>query len=359
MEETYTMFQPATSAGEILEPPETEPAPEPLKITRKHFSRLGLFFFLGAIITYVVQIVPLVLISYFKPELTRNPNISLIITGLPQYLIGMPALIALARRLPAGQIEKHEMKGGHFVIAAMMAFSIMYVSNLIGIGMTTVIGFFKGGQVENAIVDLVGSLSIPLMFFFMVICAPLIEEYVFRKLIVDRTVRYGQGVAVILSGLMFGLFHGNLNQFVYAFPLGMFLAFLYVKTGNLKITIALHAIVNFMGSILATLMMDLVDPDGYLAILAGKINYDASYITYMRDNALGFLIYMTYVFSLLGVVLAGGVLVIIALARSQFRFAPGEVVIPKGKRFTTVILNVGMLIYCIFWGAMIVYQLII
>ena len=54
-------------------------------------------------------------------------------------------------------------------------------------------------------------------FLYMVICAPILEEYIFRKLIVDRTVKYGQGVAVVLSGLMFGLFHGNLNQFAYAF----------------------------------------------------------------------------------------------------------------------------------------------
>ena len=357
MEETNTMFQTATSTGEIFETSETEPAPESLKMTRKHFSRLGLFFFLGAIITYVVQIVPLVVISYLRPDLASDPNISLLITGLPQYLIGMPALIALVKRIPAAQVERHKMKGGHFAVAALMAFSIMYVSNFIGIGITFVIGLFKGGQVENVLADLVGSLSIPLMFFLMVICAPLVEEYVFRKLIVDRTVRYGQGVAVILSGLMFGLFHGNLNQFVYTFTLGMFLAFLYVKTGNLKITIALHAIVNFMGSILATLMMDLVDPDEYLAIFeSGSANN--AFAAYMRDNGLGFLIYMTYAFCLIGVVIAGGVLAIIALARSQVRFAPGEVVIPKGKRFITVILNVGMLIYCIFWGAMIVYQLL-
>lgn len=357
MDETNTMFQAATATGEIYGTPETVPAPEPLKMTRKHFSRLGLFFFLGAIITYAVQIVPLVLVSFFRPDLASDPNISLLITGLPQYLIGMPALILLVKRVPASQVEKHKMKGGHFAIAALIAYSIMYVSNLIGIGVTFVIGLFKGGQVENVLADLVGSLSIPLMFFLMVICAPLIEEYVFRKLIVDRTVRYGQGVAVILSGLMFGLFHGNLNQFIYTFTLGMFLAFLYVKTGNLKITIALHAIVNFMGSILATLMIDLVDFDEYLRILEGGIA-DSAFAVFMRDNGLGFLIYMTYAFCLIGTVIAGGVLAIIALARSQVRFAPGEVVIPKGKRFMTVILNVGMLIYCIFWGALIIYQLL-
>ena len=45
---------------------------------------------------------------------------------------------------------------------------------------------------------------------------------------------------MLFSGLMFGLFHGNLNQFVYAFVLGLCFGFIYVKTGNIRYTIGLH-----------------------------------------------------------------------------------------------------------------------
>ena len=67
----------------------------------------------------------------------------------------------------------------------------------------------------------------------------------------------------MVSGLMFGLFHGNLNQFVYAFVLGLFLAFLYVKTGNLKITIALHMMINFVGGIVSSWLMRMIDLTEY------------------------------------------------------------------------------------------------
>ena len=306
----------------------------------------------------IMQIVPSVLIAIFSSDWLNNPNFLLLLSAVPLYLFGMPALIALVTILPATPIERHNMKGGHFAIAALIAYAIMFGSNIIGVLITTVIGLLKGGMVENDLADLVGSLSIPLMFVYMVIIAPIMEEYVFRKLIVERTIRYGQGVAVVVSGLMFGLFHGNLNQFIYASTLGMFLAFLYVKTGNLKITIALHAIVNFLGSIVATTVVDLVDLDGYLEMLEDGFNYTA-YMDYMRDNALGFLIYLAYLVFLFGVIIAGGILLIIALAKSKIKFAPGEVIIPKGKRFRTVILNVGMLIYCIFWSIMIIYQLLL
>ena len=42
----------------------------------------------------------------------------------------------------------------------------------------------------------------------------------FRKLLIDRIVPFGQRVAVVVSGLAFGLFHGNFYQFFYAFSLG-------------------------------------------------------------------------------------------------------------------------------------------
>ena len=46
------------------------------------------------------------------------------------------------------------------------------------------------------------------------------------------------------SALCFGLFHGNLNQFFYAFLLGLVLAELALSTGCLWQAVLLHALVN-------------------------------------------------------------------------------------------------------------------
>ena len=57
---------------------------------------------------------------------------------------------------------------------------------------------------------------------------------------------------------MFGLFHGNLNQFVYTFLVGAFWAFIYVKTGRLRYTIYLHMALNFMGSVGSLFFLDAI-----------------------------------------------------------------------------------------------------
>lgn len=329
---------------------------EEIRITRKHFSSLGMFFFWGTIIITVLRQVPSVLLFFLAPDLLSDPNISLIASGVTLYFVGIPILVALVKIVPARPVEKHHMKGGSFAIAALIAYAIVFCSNFAGLIVTTVIGLLKGSEVGNAALNMMSSVNIFLLFILAVIVAPFIEEYVFRKLIVERTVRYGQGVAILLSGLMFGLFHGNLNQFVYAFTLGMFFAFLYVKTGKLKVTIALHMMINFLGSVLPMLAYELVDLDGYFEIIRNGFNTFAIF-DFIMENPLGWLIFEAYAFCILGVVLAGFVLLIVALATRKFQLAPGEVVIPRGKRFSTVMLNPGMLLYCTIWIIMIVIQL--
>lgn len=78
------------------------PAPsDPLKKHKSHFSKIGLFYFCGAIIISGVQISVITLIQLIAPQLMVNPNISLIISSLSMYLIAMPLLVIMYARSPA------------------------------------------------------------------------------------------------------------------------------------------------------------------------------------------------------------------------------------------------------------------
>ncbi|MCI8691165.1 MAG: CPBP family intramembrane metalloprotease [Lachnospiraceae bacterium] len=336
---------------ENMELPKTDVVRE----ARKHFSSLGLMFFLGAIVIYAVQLVPAALLSWLRPEWMQNGNLALMAGMLPMYLVGMPVLILLVKRIPAESPERRVMNAGHFTLSAIICFALVYLTNGLGNIITLLIGILKGGAVQNQVLEVTSSVSMWAIMLYMVICAPIMEEYVFRKLIVDRTVRYGQAAAVLVSGLMFGLFHGNLNQFIYAFVLGVFLAFLYVKTGNLKITIALHMLINFMGGAVSTWLMRLVDLDEYIRLVGG--NNAEAMAAFLRDNMLGLFAYLCLLIFLIGVTLAGLTLLIVFLAKRRFTFQKGSVVIPRGKRFSAVMVNAGMLIYSVFFTAIIIIQL--
>ncbi len=321
----------------------------------KNFSGLGWAFVIGSAVIMLVQTVAVRLVGMWKPEWTQDPTMALIIAILPMYLIGMPALILLAKRIPADKVEQRKMKAGHFILALIMCIAVMYVSNLVGSMITYIIGTLKGSAVNNTVANIASSANMAVTFIYMVICAPIMEEYVFRKLIVDRTVRYGQGVAVVVSGLMFGLFHGNLNQFVYAATMGMFLAFLYVKTGKLKITIAIHMIINFMGAVISVLVLDAIHYEEFVEVsYSGNLEATTAFIT---QHLLGFLAYYAYLFFIVIAMVVGIILFIVF--RKRLIVEAGEVSIPKGKRFRTIVVNSGMIVYCIFWIGMIIYQTIL
>ena len=176
------------------------------KSMKKSFSGLGLRFLIGTLIIYAVQIAVVAVVGQVKPEWLDNTTINLILSVMPLYLIGMPVLIAMVKQMPGEEPVKKSMKPGQFILALIMCFALMYCGNLVGTLITTVVGTLKGSAVDNALMTYATESNMIVTFIYMVICAPILEEYIFRKLIVDRIVKYGQGVAIVLSGLMLRLF---------------------------------------------------------------------------------------------------------------------------------------------------------
>ncbi|MBQ6888694.1 MAG: CPBP family intramembrane metalloprotease [Lachnospiraceae bacterium] len=327
------------------------------KDTKKYFSKLGLMFLLGCIVIFAVQRFIPQLINLIFPNLIIGYDAYFLSLMLPLYIIGIPVLILLVKQVPAAPVtEKKKMSVGHWIITFLMCYACIYLSNIVGLIITYIIGLIKNAPVQNTIVNITSLISPVTAFFIMVICAPIAEEIVFRKLLVDRASKYGEKVAILLSGFMFGLFHGNLNQFVYAFTLGCFLAFIYAKTRNVLHVILIHMGINFMGS---TLGQTIIEKSGYLDIAATleKASSPEEIMQIMSSNITGIAIYVVYALFLLVIVIAGAVLLIVN--RKKFTCSKGEIELPKGQSFSAVILNVGMILFSIFWIGMIIYQLFI
>lgn len=323
---------------------------------KKHFSRMGWLYVAAVVLIYALQMVIGIILRAVKPEWIINININLFFSMIPMYLVTFPLLaLMLKKDVPGEHIEKHKMTAGQYVLSAIICIGLAYAANIVGLIMTTVIGMLTGNTVDNAIAGVVNSASPWAVLFYTVLCAPIMEEFVFRKLIVDRAVHYGQGVAVVLSGLMFGLFHGNLNQFVYAAVIGTFLAYLYVKTGKLKITISLHMLFNFIGGFLPAVLMRKMDLESYLVFAE---NGSASGMMELIQHKFGwFLLYGLLVLFILSMLITGVVLFIVFAAKRKFVFSPGQTSIPKELKLSVALGNTGMAAFCLFWVISIVIQL--
>lgn len=293
-------------------------------ISKRDFSKLGFRMLFAAVAVYGVQIASQLVVMGVNPDLIYDMNLMLAATMIPMYAVGFPVAFMIMRTKDEVMIEKHRMKPYQFLMAFAMCYTLMMAGNIIGIVLTMGIGILKGEPVDNSLLDIVSNGNIWISAIYMVLLAPIFEEYLFRKLICARMLKYGQGMAVVMSGLIFGLFHANFNQFFYAFFLGCFFAFIYVKTGCLKYTIGLHMMVNFVGSVVGGLLLQ---------------NIDLENITLS-----GMMIYGIYAVCLFSVVITGAVLFLANL--TKFKVAPGEIAVEKGRRFDTAVMNAGMILYC-------------
>lgn len=252
-----------------------------MKQDKKYFSGIGFRYLFGTLLITVVQSIAMLIMNALSaqiPAIAADYTYTFLAAMLAMYLIGFPVVILFFRKIPVQDMsDKKKMSLGQWLTALFMSLAILYSFNLVGTAMTTVIGILKKGSVTNVMATITGSIHPVANLFIIVLCAPLVEEILFRKILVDRTIQYGEWISVVFSGFVFGLYHGNLNQFIYAFPLGCFFAFLYVKTKDIRYTISLHMVVNFFGSFVSQTLMDysqvFLAVYGYLLIVAMIVGF--------------------------------------------------------------------------------------
>ena len=203
------------------------------------------------LIGIIFQILFVNILSLTNPDLLSNINLLSILSSFCNYILPIPIFIYLMRKLECQKIRKDRLGIERLAIYVSVSFTLIFFGNLIGISITSIISSFTHNSIANPVENLVNSTNIILNIFLISFIGPIFEELFFRKLLIDRTVTYGAKVSIITSATLFAFFHGNLNQFFYAFLLGGFLAYVYLETGRIIYPIIIHMFVNLMGSVVS------------------------------------------------------------------------------------------------------------
>ena len=99
--------------------------------------------------------------------------------------------------------------------------------------------------------EIIYSGSVWLTILVSAVLAPVVEEFLFRGLVYRRLRKHAAPVVcALVSSLLFGLVHGNLVQFVYAFLVGMLICWVYEKFKTIWAPILFHAGANLIAVIL-------------------------------------------------------------------------------------------------------------
>lgn len=312
------------------------------KPVKKQFSRIGWSFCAIIAILTSAQLLLAVLVKTFWPNgcwLTSSSTGKWLVTFIPQYVIAMPIGIFLMRKIPATPPKPVNMGTKNFIIFLPICFFLVYSGNIVGNLLSSLI---SGGNAQN-VLDSFALDNNPIKFLFMVILAPLFEEYVCRKQLIDRTRIYGEKNAVLLSAVIFGLMHMNLFQFFYAFLLGWVFSYIYIRSGKLRYTVILHGIVNFFGSIVGPFILSQLDME--LLASVTPLTPPEQALEIYQQMALGLILYFVYLMMILILFVSG--LILLIKKCKQLIWLPADCQLPANDTFKIVYINTGMLVFTI------------
>ena len=132
-----------------------------------------------------------------------------------------------------------------FLIAATVLFSVGF-SMLLNLS-----GFVKNSQEFQQVAEVQAGTSFLVAFLVYGILSPLSEELLFRGVIYGYVRKFFDvRTAIVISAILFGIYHGNIVQAVYAAVLGYLLAYAYEYFGSFWVPVLMHVAINELALII-------------------------------------------------------------------------------------------------------------
>lgn len=319
---------------------------------KKNLSRIGICLAVFSAVFMLIQII----VSIAAVNLSEDTinRFGFIISMLPSYIVCLPLVMFMMKKLAVpSEKTKEPFTVKNLLCAFLVCEAFTYTGNIIGNILSTLLAFIPGINNNNTLVSLLNATDIAQSFIVVGILAPIAEELVFRKTLIDKLGRYGDKTAIIVSAAAFALFHGNIIQFVYAFFMGIIFGYIYRRSGNIINTMILHILININGSVISMIVVQKSRILEFTQLMSGETMPSEEVMMEYMD---GIGIYAVYMLLILGMVIAG--FIIFALNIKKIVLKDGEVKLEKGKRFSTVALNAGGMIYIIMWLAMMVHTML-
>ncbi|MBR6690495.1 MAG: CPBP family intramembrane metalloprotease [Bacilli bacterium] len=169
----------------------------------------------------------------YQEKLSNYINSKTIFIVLITALIFIPILYKVFKKYRT----KSNFKLKNIAIPIALGISISLIYNIILFQLNNFLNFTNIFEVS----------SIPIII--QIICSgilgPILEELVFRGIVYNKLKKFNKKkVAIILTSLIFALFHNNIINAIYAFGVSLILIYLYEKYKTLKAPILMHIALN-------------------------------------------------------------------------------------------------------------------
>lgn len=200
--------------------------------------------------------------SQMLEGMTSGSSLLIFASSLPGYFIAVPLTLwflnatkyrdvplkGLSFSTPYEKTLKRNLSVAEFITFFLIAVFFGAAGSLVSAALSAIYSTLTGKDMNNLLNTMLSDMPIGTVLILTVILAPIFEEILYRYGVVGYCRRYGEWNAIIVSAVIFGLVHTNLFQFFYAFLLGGLFAYVYIQTRQIKYTIAMHMLFNFLGA---------------------------------------------------------------------------------------------------------------
>lgn len=237
-------------------------AADPIKLMKKSEERsrirqsamfIGIAMIMVVVVTFVWAPIYLRLMTLFG--IGTDEALAIIDTPMVQKLVDqvlsmlmftLPFLLILSgcgHRL-RDVVSMSRPRKEFFLPLILIGIAFCGFANIAGSVLISVIESF-GVRVPSSSYELQSGISGFLMTFLSTaVVAPLTEEFAMRGIVMGTLKKHGEGFAICISAVLFGLMHADLRQIPFAFIVGLALGFAVIKTGSLWAGVLIHALNN-------------------------------------------------------------------------------------------------------------------
>ncbi len=191
--------------------------------------------------------------AYYATQMDTG-NIIMIITAFATLTTLIVGAVWYKKHKPAADLKWKEVVNGKLVAAmVLLGLSLQFLISTCLSMVYPILPQDMTDQYSELMEQLIGG-NVVLSIVVTVILAPLAEEFLFRGVTMKKAQEFMPFMAAnVLQAVLFGIYHMNWIQGVYAFVLGMLLGFTAEYFHSIWAAVLLHACVNGSAEILSRL----------------------------------------------------------------------------------------------------------
>ena len=216
--------------------------------------------------TIVTMIIAMGMIGQLDPTVGLEQLQNLILSTEEEYykhlveiqglsaLLTLPILVFYLRKDRERRTEVGFVSPAPERIPAWMVLVTLFgaIASYAGNGMISLSGLYQVSDEYDKIAEMIYQGNVVLELVAMAILTPIVEELIFRGLMYTQLTEFMKKKhAIIIAALLFGLYHGNFLQTVYAFALGLLMIYVYERFHTLLAPILFHIGSNALGILIS------------------------------------------------------------------------------------------------------------